>query len=730
MDDNSDWRAALSDYYSSNLGVQQLSLLENDSLPLLPKPRNAEKDLVFGRFPPPFAPVLLQPIEQSELVFKLVDENFSREFDGEIMAGFRFLGGLLMTCISKAFDQRNNVIELQLFISSLKLERFRMNLPQNELESIRCSISKLKELQSLSYELQNADIRPTFAIESINRSLNLDLSSDGRRKIQLDSLIYSLVGRASSLLTAVECTTKCIEELIDHCQAIYYLALDPNNEPLSKLKMIKINWPAAQRESVNYRSSNFASYMNALSLPVCDTVYSYSSHPRIFAFCLAFPAAYSFAPQEFAGILSYFHLQHSLSKADLKLSEKSIAATMKELVLVGCSIGDKDCHILASHMRIFSALNVLDLGDNAISSSGVSSIIAAIFALGSSCHLRSLMFDRNHIDCSGATVIGEALGSGKSLLQLEMLSIAGNPVKNKGIWQLLKSTMNKYRKAYQQLQYFKLPPEADEEMNSQSDADIEKQPILRPILPHCYFADYFHSSSLMAFTQKTVSESQGIDSSSETMGSWFSPSEESFWMEGGSEYSSSHEDSDQEDDKHVAPKAVSLPLIQPPTSHTPKLVAHLLKLRLKLAAVSAFSRLRGRGHILSYMDISHCNISKEAFHFITPILIDNHNIKSIDISHNKILTSKESCQAMSKILAHSALKSVKLNGCGINDEGLQTISMGIMTSSTLESIEMSDNRFGPTGANWIASLSRTFYIDDLVLKNGLEIIPFFGFISF
>lgn len=190
-------------------------------------------------------------------------------------------------------------------------------------------------------------------------------------------------------------------------------------------------------------------------------------------------------------------------------------------------------------------------------------------------------------------------------------------------------------------------------------------------------------------------------------------------MDDKSDYSSSHGDDSDEDDlqKRAATEKVSSPQ-QPVKKRVPKLVSILIKLRVRLAAVNAFLRLRTRGHILSYLDISCCLITKEIIGYIDLVLQDNHNLKVFDMSHNKVLRSKSSCQELSSVFTSSALHTMKLNGCGITDEGLQEIAKGVAASETLRSVELSDNHFGPTGANWVASLSRRFYIDDLVLRNG------------
>jgi len=144
----------------------------------------------------------------------------------------------------------------------------------------------------------------------------------------------------------------------------------------------------------------------------------------------------------------------------------------------------------------------------------------------------------------------------------------------------------------------------------------------------------------------------------------------------------------------------------------------LLMVRLKLVAINAFCRLRCRGHILNSLDVSDCGITKEALSFIVPALIDNTNIRSLDLSNNaKLLKSRDSCKQMSRLLKGGCLKDVKLNHLSLDDAGLEELARGIATSPSLRSIELSGNHFGPTAATWLSSLSKQYYLDELEIRN-------------
>lgn len=732
--ENTNWKSALNDYYSKSSGKTGFATGQKKSLPI-PLHQYSELDCKnFGKFPPSSPPPLLLDISSTEFVKENLQKNYT-SFSGnekrdEIIAGIQFLEALLKTSTQKAVQHRSNLIELQKVIKLLHIEqRQRLLLSHNELFTVKYVIGELLTLKVASADLQNSDIRPEFATDSVLRTLNLKNLEDKLNKedlLKVESAVYSLVERAHSLSVAVDSTSKCVEDLIEHCQTVYYFIFNPADDQSSKLKMIHIQWH--QDDSNGWkecnRSYNYVAYMNSLSLPVCNEVCAYLQSPKDYVYGLLFPFGYIFTVNELAGIFNYFQLQHLLCSSTPTFSSYSVSAITKELVLSGCRLHDKDCHILANHLHIFPSLMTLDLSSNEVTSAGVSSIVAAVFTMGPACQLRYLSLKKNSIDCTGLAVIAEALRSGKSLMRLEMLSVAENPVKNKGICELLKSTMNKYRKAYQFLRFIKWHTlvEENELDNESEDETVEdqqqQQQAMNPILHNCYYSDYFHSSSIV-HTHHNVNQAASVDSNNIIAGSWFTHPGEGFWLDDKSDYSSSHDDDSDEDDllRRTVTEKVSSPQ-QPVKKKVPKLVSILIKLRVRLAAVNAFLRLRTRGHILSYLDISCCLMTKEIIRYIDLVLKDNHNLKVFDMSNNKVLRSKDSCREISNIFTSSALQTVKLNGCGITDEGLQEIAKGVAASETLRSVELSDNHFGPTGANWVASLSRRFYIDDLVLRNG------------
>jgi hypothetical protein len=68
----------------------------------------------------------------------------------------------------------------------------------------------------------------------------------------------------------------------------------------------------------------------------------------------------------------------------------------------------------------------------------------------------------------------------------------------------------------------------------------------------------------------------------------------------------------------------------------------------------------------------------------------------------------------------SALMTLQLNGCGINDRGYMELTRAASYSRTLRNLEVSENLIGPTGANWTATANRVFYCDMLDVAAGFK----------
>ena len=142
----------------------------------------------------------------------------------------------------------------------------------------------------------------------------------------------------------------------------------------------------------------------------------------------------------------------------------------------------------------------------------------------------------------------------------------------------------------------------------------------------------------------------------------------------------------------------------------------LIKVRVKLSAVSAFLRLKKRGHTLSCLDISSCGLSGTLSSSLCHTVSDNWNLTNLNLSDNpKLLIRSKYCKEFRKALQNGRIVSIKLNNCGMTDNGLMEIAKGILEAKSLNDCQMSDNLIGPTGANWISTFSKDYNVISLGL---------------
>lgn len=157
-----------------------------------------------------------------------------------------------------------------------------------------------------------------------------------------------------------------------------------------------------------------------------------------------------------------------------------------------------------------------------------------------------------------------------------------------------------------------------------------------------------------------------------------------------------------------------------------KLVRLMMRVRLRLVAVSAFRKLSRRGSLISSLDFSNCELTKEILPALVLAVIDNRSITTLDLSHNEdLLSAYDSCVAIASLVERGTLRTICLNNCGILDRGFMEIVRAANLSvhrsdSLLHSIELSGNRTGPTSANCIATMCKGFHADSLDIGGGFH----------
>jgi hypothetical protein len=125
--------------------------------------------------------------------------------------------------------------------------------------------------------------------------------------------------------------------------------------------------------------------------------------------------------------------------------------------------------------------------------------------------------------------------------------------------------------------------------------------------------------------------------------------------------------------------------------------------------------------MLSSLNMAQCDLTSGLADCLSHALIDDKNMTSLDVSDNpNLLAGVDSCNAFAALLEHSHLSTVRLNGCGVNDYGAMQLAKSAMKADHLNSLELSRNYIGSTGANWLATASKVFYLDVLELKGGFH----------
>eukprot|EP00981_Chlorochromonas_danica_P003617 scaffold667_cov168-Ochromonas_danica.AAC.24 len=256
----------------------------------------------------------------------------------------------------------------------------------------------------------------------------------------------------------------------------------------------------------------------------------------------------------------------------------------------------------------------------------------------------------------------------------------------------------------------------------------------------CYLEDYFIESRRLTDNSSTIG-GHSISSSSSRMRdddrpTWVNEEEEEVDID-GNDYYGEEEQQEQEGSlgkQHAPPSSSSLVhksswieavgglrnQRQLLYQNYPLFIQKLLRLRLKLAAIAGFLKLRQRGHpSLASLSVGNCSLTPAILPVLRHTLSDNHNLTAIDLSGNSFLLSNgKDAEVFAEILNSSNLASVTLEEVGLKDGGLVAMSKALLLSESIKSVNISNNAIGPTGANVIASLCKKFNCDELSIDRG------------
>jgi hypothetical protein len=675
--------------------------------------------------------------------------------DDESMAALDFLENMLLSTVEKVADIRSSVIENGSYVYSLSRSPTAEETEYMKTVIMENLVTLHEESMSLMAEME------TFQPDSVDEMLYSESASSNT---VIQRLRASLLERANFLKNEIAESALVVDGLTHYSNSIICLP----TEKVCRLDGIYIDWsmPHKLQDKVraSNRSLNFADFMRSHGFPVCNDIYSYlqstKSHGNVLSIC-----GYRFRPGELKTALEFFDLQHEKSSHRLAGSDfLSIYQSVKFLVLDHCELSDRDCHAISTKLTLFKNLLSLSMRSNRITYSGVASLSSVVFENGS--NLRCLRLDNNLIRSDGALFIAQVL---HKLPFLEILSLSGNPIRDKGVYFLLKYSLNPLRSCANKLHKpsvrwtaavdgSNLEDDEDEEegatvgdengsaVDGAADLTPQQRFLRRKIQRRCYFDDYFRAHFSKPKTGNYILEGEedemAFGIAQREREQWINKEDDEFNMDVKSEYSDT--DGEDENTPNIARLSISSPwpadasvsnvsMTLPSTAeldslavkrlaaygHSTKLIQMMMKLRVRLVAINAFTRMLRTGGVLTSLSVADCKLTGDIVPTIVQALTDNKNILTLDASHNpNLLVSVNSCIAMAQLLERGGLHTVLLNSCGVNDRGFMELTRGASNSRTVKSLELSGNRVGPTGANWAATANKVFFMDTLTIAGG------------
>lgn len=397
------------------------------------------------RFPPLVKkglPALLQ-LDEFKIPPSLVPYDAKRASlrSNDSIAGLDFLEAMYQTLSEKAIDSRSSLLEQGTYIYSLP------NPPDAEdSEYVRNTImDNLLLLRDESvYLIKEMAI---FHSDKINDMVHEDSVA------AKDAIVVrkaKLLDYASLLKTEIAESAIVVDHLIQYANSL----INYPTHAICPLDGVFIDWTKmAKMQHQSYMSTkaaNYVAHMHRNGLPVCDSVFAFLQSSQKCANILSF-RKYTFELGELKEIFRFFRFQHEKivrkhegdNNINTPRTISSILETIKEMNFVECDVGNKDCHLIADMLPDMPSLEIVNLSRNRIGDQGVASLCIKLWE--SKSRLRVLNLNNNEITAEGMSIISEAL---PRLQLLDYLSLNNNPIGNIGVYHVLKSLMNPFRKAY------------------------------------------------------------------------------------------------------------------------------------------------------------------------------------------------------------------------------------------------------------------------------------------
>jgi DNA-binding LacI/PurR family transcriptional regulator len=227
---------------------------------------------------------------------------------------------------------------------------------------------------------------------------------------------------------------KSLDNFLTDMRAMY-------EKPYNPLHAVVPDWKAIdavrRRKIASRRSRNFATFMRAKKLPICDAVYEYLQSTKEEANTLLI-ANYTFAVGEIQGIFEFFLHDSKRCQAREEQAEGfnemkeeigrdnngmafappdgyvsarmgaplyKLTETLLHLSITNCELTDNDCYIIAMALPAFLRLQTVNLRKNEISSVGASNIAMALYEMDPA--LRTLKLDYNQIGPEGMGMLAK-----------------------------------------------------------------------------------------------------------------------------------------------------------------------------------------------------------------------------------------------------------------------------------------------------------------------------------
>jgi hypothetical protein len=297
--------------------------------------------------------------------------------------------------------------------------------------------------------------------------------------------------------------------------------------------------------------------------------------------------------------------------------------------------------------------------------------------------LRSVALDFNDIGSQGAEALASVLARCPFL---ESLTLSHNPVGDAGLYFLLRGVMNKDRKAYASLPLPSAHPlrqRTVEEVSSDEDSEEEEDDRGSVAKVRLQLEAIEKKEQLHGYTTaRSERKKRGT-----AAGGWVvhADSEEEVW-------------------------AVSLS-------------RRLFKFKLVLLCASTLLALRKRGHPLSLLDVSHCELTADAGAMVACAVRDRVGLSSLYLGGNAL--GDLGVAAIAQVLPGSLLRHLSLCDVGLTAETLDQVVRAASQTSSLTGLDLSENPFESLEGNLVASLGQTFVLDHgcVIHRDGVEPPP-------